>query len=426
MTEKAIDLGGLSVSTGDQRRNELSFLLVAPAFVLSFLLLPQVYGAVVWGPGYQAGLAGGPLVLLIEVALANFLVIISSLRLKGRLDRKLAKSLTRVIVVHGTLAFIVLVLHQFHSNQVMLLGVAASCLLGPLFMLIEHARYRVRVAVLGPARPDSKLDLQWERIVDPHQDLRPYDIILTPEMGALPPPWAAALTRATLSGTSVRHLAEYSEERHGIVSIEHFDVDHLPLGGLTSYVLRKRLMDIGLVIGTLPISLPLLLLGMLVVRCTMGSPVFFSQTRTGLQGKGFVIYKLRTMKLASQAENRTTVVGDSRITPVGRWLRKTRIDELPQLWNVLKGDMSVVGPRPEWTLLSEKYAADLPVYVYRHLVRPGITGWAQVRGGYASDLAETRTKVGYDLFYIKNLSFALDVQILIRTALTIVLGSGAR
>jgi lipopolysaccharide/colanic/teichoic acid biosynthesis glycosyltransferase len=381
----------------------------------------------VWGPAYLDAFKGENLTFLLQNAIANFIVILSSLRLKERLDRKLSVSLTAVIVVHGGLAFLVLVLHQFHSNQIMLLGVAGSCVMGPLFMYIEHSQHRLRIAMIGPKTQTEKTDLQYERILDPNQDLRKYDVILTSEMGDLPPPWAAALTRTVLSGTPVRHLAEYMEERHGIVSIEHFDVDHLPLGGLASYVLRKRLMDIALVLATLPITVPLCLVGMGLVRMTMGRPVFFTQLRTGLEGREFVMYKLRTMRpLAPHDELRTTVAGDSRITAVGRWLRKTRIDELPQLLNVLKGDMSVVGPRPEWTLLSAQYATDLPVYVYRHLVRPGITGWAQVRGGYASDLAETRAKVGYDLFYIKNLSFALDMQILIRTAWTVVSGSGAR
>lgn len=413
-------------SREDRSRDEFSLILLFPAAVLAFFILPQVYGLTVWGPRYLAGLTSGPFLFLMQTATANFLVMATSLRLKGRLDRKLARSLTRVIVIHGALAFLVLTLHQFHSNQILLLGVAASCMLGPTFMFIEHTQHRPRVAVLGPALPVVRIDLQCENILDPQQDLRGYDVILTSQMGALPAPWAAALTRAALSGATIRHLAEYIEERHGIVSIEHFDVDHLPHGGLTSYSLRKRLMDIALVICTLPVTVPLLLIGMLLVRLTMGSPVFFTQARTGLHGHEFLICKLRTMKLASFGDQRTTVAGDARITPVGRWLRKTRIDELPQLWNVLKGEMSVVGPRPEWTLLSKKYAQDLPVYNYRHLVRPGITGWAQVRGGYASDLEETRTKVGYDLFYIKNLSFALDVQILIRTAWTVISGSGAR
>lgn len=427
MTDKILVSSFAARRSSRSRGSELSLLLLVPALVIAFLILPQIYGWIVWGPLYIAEFKGEILSFLIQNAIANFLVMASSLRLKERLDRKLALSLTRVGFIHGGLAFLVLVLHQFHSNQIMLVGVVGSCLMGPLFMFIEHSQRRLQVAVMGPWIAEDNIDPQCERVLDPHQDLRHYDVLLTSEMGELSPVWAAALTRAALSGTPVRHLAEYIEERHGIVSIDHFDVDHLPLGGLTSYVLRKRLMDIALVLLTLPITLPLLLIGIVLVRLTMGAPAFFTQLRTGLEGREFLMYKLRTMRrLTSADEARTTVTGDSRITPVGRWLRKTRIDELPQLWNVLRGDMSVIGPRPEWTLLSAHYAQDLPVYVYRHLVRPGITGWAQVRGGYASDLAETRTKVGYDLFYIKNLSFALDMQILIRTAWTVVSGSGAR
>ena len=397
-----------------------------PAFAIAFLVLPQLYGWSVWGLGYLDIMRGEVLVTVLQNAAANFLVMVGSLGLKGRLDRKLALCLTRIGLTHGGLAFLVLVLHQFHSNQVMLLSVLASIVLGPVFMYIEHARHKPKVGVLGDWSLEG-LDLPYERIRDPQQDMRRYDVILTSEMGALPPRWAAALTRAALSGTPVRHLAQYLEERDGIVSIDDFDVDHLPLGGLTSYSTRKRLIDIGLVVGTLPITIPLLLLGVTLVHITMGAPVFFVQTRAGLQGKEFRMYKLRTMRQTQPGDvSHTTVAGDLRVTPVGQWLRKTRIDELPQLLNVLKGDMSVIGPRPEWTLLSGRYAKDLPVYTYRHLVRPGITGWAQVRGGYASDLAETRTKVGYDLFYIKNLSFALDLQILVRTAWTLLTGSGAR
>ncbi len=185
-------------------------------------------------------------------------------------------------------------------------------------------------------------------------------------------------------------------------------------------------MDLMIVVALLPVALPILAAGALAVLISMGRPVLFVQPRTGQGGKVFSIYKLRTMQASAETHGATTVKGDLRITPVGGFLRRFRIDELPQLLNVLKGDMSIIGPRPEWTLLSEKYSRDLPVYVYRHLVRPGITGWAQVRGGYASDLAETRTKVGYDLFYIKNLSFSLDVQILLRTVWTLLSGGGAR
>lgn len=427
MSDKIHAEGALARSSVNPSGRELSLLLIAPALVIAFLILPQVYGGVVWGFGYLHEFKGQALNFLVQNGVANFLVMAGSLGLKGRLDRKLAQSLTRAGIVHGGFAFLVLMLHQFHSNQILLLGVLGSCVFGPLFMLFEHKQRRPKVAVLKTSDLKDAIDTECDHVSDPSQDLRHYDVILTAEMGHLPPQWAATLTRAALSGTPVRHLAEYVEERHGIVSIDHFDIDHLPLGGLTSYVLRKRLIDIALVVLTLPITIPLLLIGIAMVRFTMGSPVFFTQQRTGLEGCEFVMYKLRTMKpLGADDEKRTTVSGDARITPVGQWLRKTRIDELPQLLNVFRGDMSVIGPRPEWTFLSAQYTRDLPVYAYRHLVRPGITGWAQVRGGYASDLAETRTKVGYDLFYIKNLSFALDMQILVRTAWTVVSGRGAR
>jgi lipopolysaccharide/colanic/teichoic acid biosynthesis glycosyltransferase len=121
-----------------------------------------------------------------------------------------------------------------------------------------------------------------------------------------------------------------------------------------------------------------------------------------------------------------TIRNDTRITPLGKWLRRFRIDELPQLWNVLKGDMSIVGPRPEQRSLSDDYTRAIPAFAYRSMVRPGITGWAQVRAGYAADLAETRIKLGYDLFYLKYFSFSLDVQILLRTIWILLSGRGVR
>ncbi|MFN3557905.1 MAG: sugar transferase [Brevundimonas sp.] len=408
--------------------SEISWMLLAPAAVLSFLILPHVYGGLVFGPGYVAAFKGPVLSFMVLNACANMLVVATSLRLKERLDRKLAMVLTRIVLIHGALAFFILLAHQFHSNQVMLLSVSASLALGPIFMFIEHRRRAPKVAVLDTGRePLGEREARFDYITNPSQDLRRYDVVLTPEMGALPNEWAIAITRATLSGTPVRHLAEFTEEANGIVSIDHFDVDHLPLGGLTSYRTRKRLADIGIVLMTAPATIPLLLVGALLVRVTMGGPVMFIQERTGLGGEPFRMYKLRTMRPARDGDNvKTTSTNDPRITRVGYWLRRFRIDELPQLLNVLQGDMSIIGPRPEWTVLAQRYARDLPVYAYRHLVRPGITGWAQVRGGYAGDLAETRTKVGYDLFYIKNLSFSLDVQIILRTVWTLLSGSGAR
>ena len=403
-------------------------ILLVGSLIVGLAIMPLIYSAVVYGHEFERAFRGVEFAHIMINATANAVIMAWALRLNNRLDRKLAGVLSRVVIVHGLLAFVILVTRQFHSNQVMLMAAGASAFLGAGVMALKHRVSRPRAALVGPWDPvieKFQVDCDW--IQDPRVNLSAYDVVLTNDIN-MSADWAAALTRAMLVGTPVRHLAEYLEENGGLVSIEHFDLDHIPASGLTSYRTRKRLMDIGLVLASLPVTVPLVLLGSALVLITTGRPVLFLQMRTGLGGTPFRMYKLRTMR-NDTGDGEAKATGhraDPRITPVGRWLRRTRIDELPQLWNVLIGDMSVIGPRPEWTILSERYARDLPVYSYRHLVRPGITGWAQVRSGYAADLAETRTKVGYDLFYIKNLSFSLDIQILLRTVLTLLTGSGAR
>ena len=139
------------------------------------------------------------------------------------------------------------------------------------------------------------------------------------------------------------------------------------------------------------------------------------------------MYKLRTMRAPRPEDGEiATNKNDVRITYFGALLRRFRIDELPQLWNILIGDMSLIGPRPEQPGLTKQYIDAMPAFAYRHLVRPGITGWAQVRAGYAANLEETRVKLAYDLFYVKNFSLILDLQIILRTFWTIVSGSGVR
>lgn len=406
--------------------------LVTPALTmggLAFccLVLPIFYTVTLYGDRFALAFVGAEGRHLALNVLANCLVVLTATRAEGRFHERLATVLSRVLMIHGTLGFMLLIIRQFHSNHVMVLAVMASAGLGALLVATRHLLVRPRVALLGKRHPLIEALPRCEIISSPDADIRRFDVVLTPSVTDLPADLAILASRAMLMGKSVRLLAEYVEEGQGMVCIEHFDLDHLPPTGLTSYRLRKRLMDVMLVVLAAPIAAPILLIAVLMIRLTMGGPVFFVQRRTGLGGKPFRIYKLRTMKIQASNVASATIAGrDPRITPLGVWLRRSRIDELPQLWNVIKGDMSVIGPRPEWTELSDDYVKALPVYAYRHLVRPGITGWAQVRSGYASDLAETRTKVAFDLYYIKNFSFSLDVQILFRTIWTLIAGSGAR
>ena len=177
----------------------------------------------------------------------------------------------------------------------------------------------------------------------------------------------------------------------------------------------KRLVDIVLAATALLLTAPILLLAGIAVRLDSPGPALFCQQRIGFRGKPFVIYKFRSMRVNSEAAGTTTTPGDSRITRLGHFLRRSRIDEIPQLINVLKGDMSFVGPRPEWTVCVELYEQQLPYYHLRHLAKPGITGWAQVNYPYGQDVYDARNKLSFDLYYVTHASLILDCTILLKT-----------
>ncbi|WP_245213653.1 sugar transferase [Rhodoferax sp. AJA081-3] len=199
------------------------------------------------------------------------------------------------------------------------------------------------------------------------------------------------------------------------------------LDGNPAYDVIKRAIDAISVLVTAPLWLPLCILVALAVGVSSPGPIFFSQTRVGLNGRSFKIWKFRSMRLNVATEDGLFASpGDSRITPVGQFIRRMRLDELPQFWNVLKGEMSLIGPRPEQRALVDKFATRIPAYPYRHLVRPGITGWAQVLQGYAGNEEETAIKLSYDLYYVAHYSVALDLLIAYKTLRIVASGFGAR
>jgi exopolysaccharide biosynthesis polyprenyl glycosylphosphotransferase len=186
----------------------------------------------------------------------------------------------------------------------------------------------------------------------------------------------------------------------------------------------KRCVDFLIALTALIMISSILLLVMLVILLLDGRPVIYSQPRTGIHGIPFTLYKFRTMKVGSDKGDGYTREGDSRVSRLGSFLRKSRLDELPQLWNVLKGDMSLIGPRAEWVRLVADYERQIPHYHYRHLVRPGITGWAQVNYPYGASLEDTVEKFSYDLYYIRNFSLRLDAEVVLKTLHTMLFGKG--
>jgi sugar transferase (PEP-CTERM system associated) len=191
-------------------------------------------------------------------------------------------------------------------------------------------------------------------------------------------------------------------------------------------VIRRIASMVAAALGLL-LCLPLFPFVILAIRLTSPGPIFFRQTRVGLGGQPFQVVKFRTMFVNAEAAGAVWASkNDPRVTAVGGFMRKTRIDEIPQLWNILRGDMDFVGPRPERPEFTPLLAEAMPFYYLRHLVRPGLTGWAQVRFGYGATMAENREKLEYDLYYIKHMSLGLDLLIMFETIKTIVRRRGAQ
>lgn len=187
----------------------------------------------------------------------------------------------------------------------------------------------------------------------------------------------------------------------------------------------KQLIDFSVAVCLLCLTLPIIIIVAILIKLDSEGPIFYSQVRTGLNGKRFRVHKFRSMyQNAEQMGVQWAAEKDPRITRVGSFLRMTRIDELPQIWNVLKGDMSLIGPRPERPEFDLELRKEIPYYDVRYLVKPGITGWAQVSYPYGASVEDAYQKVAYDLYYIKNYSLFLDMAIALKTIRVIVLGKG--
>jgi exopolysaccharide biosynthesis polyprenyl glycosylphosphotransferase len=232
-------------------------------------------------------------------------------------------------------------------------------------------------------------------------------------------------------GIDVVPVMVASERTLGRIPIKHLGDKWLPTTFWASatmplfYRVVKRAMDVGCSVLLLLVASPLLVVGALATKLTSQGPIIYTQRRVGTQGRIFSIYKIRTMvENAESAGAQWATRDDLRITPVGRILRLSRIDELPQLFNVLRGDMSLIGPRPERPEFVEMLAQEIPYYRARHCVKPGLTGWAQIMYRYGNSVDDSKVKLEYDLFYIKNRSVLLDLMIGLRTLKTVVLMRG--
>jgi len=233
-----------------------------------------------------------------------------------------------------------------------------------------------------------------------------------------------------LDGVQFDHLSAVYEQYTGKIAVENLRPSYLIFneGFRTSrlQLLLKRAFDICLAVAGLLIAWPVMLVAGLVVRLTSPGAALYHQIRVGQNGRHFTVHKFRSMRQDAEAVSGAVWAqkNDPRITPIGNFCRKTRLDELPQLWNVLVGDMSFVGPRPERPQFVDQLSAEIPFYRQRHVVKPGVTGWAQVMYAYGASVEDAVEKLQYDLFYIKHLSVAFDVFVLFKTVQTVLLRRG--
>ena len=246
----------------------------------------------------------------------------------------------------------------------------------------------------------------------------------------LPDEWEAFLADAALDGRIVYQHKQLAESLTGRVELEQLSENSFgSLVPARGYFYLKGAIDFAAALLLLPLALPVMAVIAVAIRIDSKGPVLFRQKRVGHSGREITVYKFRTMRAVEAGDERQAAMtsdGDDRITGAGRLLRRLRLDELPQMFNILKWEMSWIGPRPEAQVLSVWYTSELPFYRYRHVVKPGISGWAQVNQGHVAEVGEVHRKLQYDFYYIKYFSPWLDLLIFLRTIKTMLTGFGSR
>jgi exopolysaccharide biosynthesis polyprenyl glycosylphosphotransferase len=294
---------------------------------------------------------------------------------------------------------------------------------------VDVAKERVGQHIAGTSSPVIEGDLATK--LGSLND-RYSGVVLAERVDRLPPELIEHLVRTQFQRTRVYTLESFYEAHWRHVPVHSIDPFWplqmgFQLARNSPYHYLKRLFDLILATFLLALLWPVMLMLFVLVRMANGSPAIFRQPRVGREGEIFTAFKYRTMRShepGNEPEDLYTREGDPRVTRLGRWLRKLRLDELPQLWNVVRGDMSLIGPRAEWTKCAERYEQKIPFYHFRHLVKPGITGWAQVNYPYGESDEDAIEKLKYDLYYIRHYSLKLDAMIVLKTVHTVLFGKG--
>ena len=367
------------------------------------------------------------LVLLASIYLISLYLSQYIRRFAG--GRALAWTLGTTLLSAALVITAVLLFRIGYARTSLVVGMGLMLALQTLSILINRRFRHLKLAVVPSAQvgelPRTR-NVQWRYLAQPDLAGCRYDGLVVDMSARLDDDWIRFISHCSISGLPVLDSGKVLEVIQGKVDLARLkSKDLATLQPSPVYLSAKRALDLVMSLLMLPLIAPVCLLTALLIRLDSPGPALFVQERVGRGNRVFRMYKFRSMRPDNSREPQFADEDAHRITRLGAFIRKFRIDELPQIFNVLRGDMSLIGPRPEQPGFVERFEQEVPFYSYRHIIRPGITGWAQVAQGYATDTESTREKVEHDFYYIKNLSVGLDLLILMRTVRTVFTGFGA-
>ena len=341
-----------------------------------------------------------------------------------------------IVAAHATMVTLLLLSRLPYHRPSLAVGFVLHLVWAYAIYFFVQRRVRLRIGIIPFGSVDMLAgipNVDWFPLERPDLAAAAHCTAMVADFAAeMPSEWESFLADAAVDGRVVYQVKQLRESLTGRVEIKHLSENSFgSLAPARAYMAIKHLFDFVLALAMLPLALPVMAVTAIAIHLHDGAPVLFRQKRVGRAGKDIIVYKFRTMRLTTDLDledRRAAMTGhdDIRITRLGSFLRSSRLDELPQLWNILRGEMSFIGPRPEAQILSSWYTSEIPFYRYRHVVRPGISGWAQVNQGHVAEVTEVHLKLQYDFFYSKYFSPWLDLLILFRTVKTVLTGWGAR
>lgn len=417
---------GASTAWGGRRRFALAVGLLLAVVMPASLLI-------------GSGLGTGDLELISSTSAVNIIAICFGMYFIFGMDSFPGNQSTLFVLpaflTSFSIALAVMILLRVDYNRTLLLSAIIIVVIWMYIITIYGAARQLRIGIVPFGSVESLRDIprvRWSSVDTPKlSTLGALDAVVVDLRADLPDDWERFIADVTLAGTAVFHVKQIEESLTGRVRIDHMSENSIgSLVPLKSYLALKRVADVVTASVAIVVLIPFLVLIGIAVRLDSPGPAIFRQTRMGFRGTTFTMLKFRTMRAASSDDQslREAITGeaDPRITRLGKFMRRSRIDELPQIVNILRGQMSWIGPRPEAEVLSEWYEREIPFYRYRHVIRPGITGWAQVNQGHVAEVDDVMSKLEYDFYYIRHFSIWLDALIVARTILIMFSGFGAR